>query len=311
MTRGYSPSPLPPSLHDRAYTVREARDAGVTARRLRALDLDRRVYGVRDSAATADAGPSRLRLLAARMPPGAFFSHETAADLLGAPLPYRRGAADVVHVSVERPARAPHASGLRGHSRVVLAGDVRVTAGVRHSSPERMWLELSRSLSLPDLVAVGDHLIGRRRPLTSIERLAERNAAADALARSRRATRALALLDGRAESGPESLLRVLLVSGGLPSPDVNHVVVQSEAGRGIRTDFAYPHLKLAIEYQGDYHRSRAQWRADMTRRSRLEALGWYVLELNADDLRNPAELLARIRAVLRRRGAQLPDRAAF
>ena len=40
----------------------------------------------------------------------------------------------------------------------------------------------------------------------------------------------------------------------------------------------------------------------MTRRSRLEAQGWYVMEINADDLGDPVELVARIRSVLARRG---------
>jgi len=40
----------------------------------------------------------------------------------------------------------------------------------------------------------------------------------------------------------------------------------------------------------------------MTRRSRIEAQGGYVMEINADDLRNPAELMARIRSVLISRG---------
>ena len=39
----------------------------------------------------------------------------------------------------------------------------------------------------------------------------------------------------------------------------------------------------------------------MTRRSRLEAQGWYVMEINADDLGDPVEIVARIRSVLARR----------
>ncbi|MBU1589284.1 MAG: hypothetical protein KKH51_15270 [Actinobacteria bacterium] len=58
---------------------------------------------------------------------------------------------------------------------------------------------------------------------------------------------------------------------------------------------------MILEYQGDYHRSMSQWRKDMTRRSRLEAQGWYVMEINADDLGDPVELVARIRSVLARR----------
>jgi very-short-patch-repair endonuclease len=59
---------------------------------------------------------------------------------------------------------------------------------------------------------------------------------------------------------------------------------------------------LALEYQGDYHRTKkGQWRADMSRRSKFEALGWRVMELNANDLKDPAELVDHIRAP-----AQLP-----
>jgi very-short-patch-repair endonuclease len=55
---------------------------------------------------------------------------------------------------------------------------------------------------------------------------------------------------------------------------------------------------VLLEYQGDYHRTPEQFRADMTRLSRLEADGWYVFQINADDLKNPEELVARLHRVL-------------
>jgi hypothetical protein len=36
----------------------------------------------------------------------------------------------------------------------------------------------------------------------------------------------------------------------------------------------------------------------MTRRARLEADGWRIMEINADDLVNPVELVARVRRFL-------------
>jgi very-short-patch-repair endonuclease len=70
-----------------------------------------------------------------------------------------------------------------------------------------------------------------------------------------------------------------------------------------RTDFILDEYKLVLEYQGDYHRStKGQWRADMTRRSKLEAEGWRVMELNADDLKDPIELVTRMRKLARLRG---------
>lgn len=55
---------------------------------------------------------------------------------------------------------------------------------------------------------------------------------------------------------------------------------------------------MILEYQGDYHRDPRQFRADMTRFSKLEADGWYVIQINANDLANPQELVARIGQVL-------------
>jgi very-short-patch-repair endonuclease len=66
-----------------------------------------------------------------------------------------------------------------------------------------------------------------------------------------------------------------------------------------RTDLILEKERVVLEYQGDYHRTtKGQWRADMTSRSRLEARGWRVMELNADDLKDPVELLARIGAMI-------------
>jgi len=94
-------------------------------------------------------------------------------------------------------------------------------------------------------------------------------------------------------------MRVLLAWHGIPDPQINHVIVDTDAGKFLRTDFAIRQYRLLLEYQGDYHRLKVgQWRKDMTRRSRLQALGWVVMELNADDLRDPDELAARIRATI-------------
>lgn len=113
---------------------------------------------------------------------------------------------------------------------------------------------------------------------------------------------ALPLLNGRSESRPESWLRVIILHAGLPTPSINHAIVDAETGRGYRTDIAFSKQKVLIEYQGDYHRNQKQWRHDMTRRARLEENGWIVMEINADDLRTPGELVERIRTALRRRG---------
>ena len=55
---------------------------------------------------------------------------------------------------------------------------------------------------------------------------------------------------------------------------------------------------MLLEYQSDYHSDPENFRADMTRRARLDADGWFVMLINANDLRDPGELIARIRTVL-------------
>jgi len=110
---------------------------------------------------------------------------------------------------------------------------------------------------------------------------------------------ALPLLDDRAESPPESMLRVILALHGLPKPTINHSIVNTETGQAVRPDFTFSEQKLILEYQGDYHRTKEQWRKDMTRRSRLESHGWRVMEINWDDLKDEIELVARIRRLLR------------
>jgi very-short-patch-repair endonuclease len=279
------------------FLTRDARAAGIPKGRLEAHDLDRSVWGVRstDRDATVAARCSKFAL---RLRDDTFFSHTTAALLYGAPLPPEVEASAALHISAPSPAPRPHARGILGHSLSVPEAELRTRAGLRLTSPTRTWLDLGGMLSLGDLVAVGDYFIHWRAPLATEGELRNLIDAQPAVRGIRRLRRALELLNDRAESRPESLLRVIVVCGGLPAPRVNYVVVQTETGRNVRLDLAFVEQKLVLEYQGDYHRSRAQWRRDMTRRTRLEAQGWRVMELNADDLLDPDELVARIDATL-------------
>lgn len=284
----------PPALPAPVTTVAAALGRGLTPTDLQSTQLDRSVWGVRATtrAATLEA---RCRLFTARLP-SAFFSHETAAELLGMPLP--AATRDLLDMASVAPERAPHARGIRGHSLAVTDDDVIDVRGLRVTSPARTWFDLGARLPVPDLVAIGDGMVARLGPQAAREpmrALLERSAGQRG---TRRLATALALLNGRAESPQESRLRAMLLCGGLPEPAVNQDVFDS-AGRFLaRGDLVYPAERLVIEYQGDYHREKSQWRQDMTRRSRLEAAGWRVLELNADDLRAPNVLVARVRALL-------------
>lgn len=244
---------------------------------------------------------SRCRRFAARLGDDVFFSHSTAGRLVGVPLPSRFERLSRLHVTVAAPARAPHAAGLTGHSRHVPPDDVVVDrTGLRVSAPTRLVCEMASVLALPDLVAVIDHLIRRSEPSMTLADLADRIRVRDRISRSKLIPRAIELADERSESRPESLVRVWCVLAGLPRPIANHEIVDPVTGRPLRLDLAWPDRMLAVEYHGDYHRDPNQWRRDLTRKGRLEATGWTILELHGGDLRDPTEVVARIGAALRR-----------
>jgi very-short-patch-repair endonuclease len=235
-------------------------------------------------------------LLQQRMPEDAFFTHTTAALLAGIPVPPHHASDARLHVSVPSPARAPHANGIRGHRSSASQRERVETDGVRHTMPARTWCDLADIVPLLDLVAAGDFVIHRRSPLATVADLAGAIDSRKSKRNVRKLREALLLLDDRAESPPESMLRVILVQAGFATPRVNHVVVDHLGEFVARTDLYLVEHNLVLEYQGDYHRSnKAQWRADLTRRSRIEATGPRVMELNADDLKDPIELVARIR----------------
>jgi hypothetical protein len=72
--------------------------------------------------------------------------------------------------------------------------------------------------------------------------------------------RVAALADPRAESPPESLVRVLLTLGGLPRP-VPQYVILDQGGRFVaRVDLAWPEVRLAGEYDGAYR--PAEWNGE-------------------------------------------------
>jgi very-short-patch-repair endonuclease len=150
------------------------------------------------------------------------------------------------------------------------------------------------------LVAAGDFLIHHRQPLATIEALAAGAARFPRHRGHRRLATALALLDERSESPRESHLRVILHQAQIAT--VANFPIRTTGGFDYRVDLAIPRRMIVIEYQSDeFHGDPAARRHDMTRRARLEADGWFVMELNADDLANPGELVPRVRQVITRR----------
>ena len=111
--------------------------------------------------------------------------------------------------------------------------------------------------------------------------------------------RALELVDGGAESPYETLLRLILVRAGLPSPQTQ-VEVLDEFGCAVaRVDMAWPEFRVAVEYDGAQQWTNPkQRRRDIERLAALEALGWIVIRVSSDMLRTSAVVVQRVRAAI-------------
>lgn len=116
-----------------------------------------------------------------------------------------------------------------------------------------------------------------------------------------RARQAVELLDARAESVPESEVRVWLAMNGLhPEPQVD---VRTETGVFLgRLDLAFREYRVALEYDGQWHFSDEQRRHDIERRARMTAAGWQFVLVTSEELYgDPHGMVTRVREALRRR----------
>lgn len=99
------------------------------------------------------------------------------------------------------------------------------------------------------------------------------------------ARQTLLLVDGGAQSPRESWLRLVLGRKGFP-PVQTQIPVYDEYGDRVFAylDMGWPEYKIAVEYDGDHHRTnRSQFSRDRRRIARLERQGWIVIRVTSDD----------------------------
>jgi hypothetical protein len=217
------------------------------------------------------------------LPPGAVFTHVTAARLLGWRLPQLPPSVPVF-AAVRDDARRPRRPGLICSRLVPRCADGpprECAPGLPVDDPEEILLRAARDLGHMDLVV----LIDSARALGHLEgtRMVE-------ILRSRRpGTRALraayAASDPRAESAGETILRRY--------HDVMQIAVEPQAtlvdgeGRTIgRADLLVCGTRDVHEYDGAGHRSRDQHRSDLRRERRLSQAAYTRRGFTLDDLLN-------------------------
>jgi very-short-patch-repair endonuclease len=237
----------------------------------------------------------RLRITGAVLlvPPTAAFSGRAAAYLHGA-----EELADLtmpVEVTVPTGVRFGPVTGLRVRRADLASADVTTVRRRRCTTGLATAVGIARNETVPASVVALDILL--RRGITDRRQLENAVAALGSARGARRAQRATELADPRAESQPESTVRVLLALAGIET--VPQFTVRDGAGRFIaRVDLALPELRVAIEYDGVWHGAPGQLARDRRRLNDLTAAGWKILFITAADMHDPVALVAKVRAFL-------------
>lgn len=92
----------------------------------------------------------------------------------------------------------------------------------------------------------------------------------------------LAQVDPGAESPQETFLRLRLTSAGFPRP-TTQIPVRRPNGRRYYLDMGWPELMIAVEYDGEHHRTdRTTYFNDVQRSEYLASIGWIVIRVLAD-----------------------------
>jgi hypothetical protein len=188
--------------------------------------------------------------------------------------------------------------GVQTHRDRVDDDEIVLIAGMPVTSPARTALDLGCWYPTMSAVAGIDALARATQfDAAELELLASRYPGRRGVARARQA---IELFDAGAQSPKESWLRVVLMLAGLPRPHTQIPVCDEFGTTFAYLDMGWEDVKVAVEYDGDQHRSdRRQYSWDVRRSETLQRLGWIVIRVLAGD--RPAEVVGRVRAALARR----------
>ncbi|OBG91525.1 hypothetical protein A9X05_11380 [Mycobacterium sp. E3298] len=183
------------------------------------------------------------------------------------------------------------AAGVRVWEERVEADEITVVDGMRVTTPARTALDLAKRHPKETAVAAIDALVqATDLKMADVEPLLERY-------RGRRGMKAarvaLGLVDGGAQSPKETWLRLLLIVAGFPAPQTQIPVLNEWGCVVAYLDMGWDDIKVAVEYDGDQHRSsRYQYVKDVRRLETLERHGWIVVRVIAEHHRD--EIIRRV-----------------
>ena len=238
--------------------------------------------------------------------PGAVLAGATAAHLNGfrsvEPLP--------VHLIVPYGHWLRSRSGLLVHNGRLLEADTEMCDGLPVLCFERVLTDSLCRSRPSDALALLDEALGKMDPArrdayraTIARRLAQRRDPRG----TRRGARLLGLATGEAASPAESRFLWRIVDCGFPVPEVNWSVVGPDGREVYRLDYAWPELRIAVEYNG-YAVHTGREPEDAARAEDLRRRGWIVISVKVDDLSEPVRFEAKLEEAFRKRGVDVSRR---
>lgn len=289
----------------RPFTLKEAQHAGLTrsallhqVRHQRLVHLHRGVYQV--------PAPPNLRnrmQLAALVHPDAVFSHDSAAYLHGLWCPSLDGWSRVTMTAAFRGGRSKLATFTM---RTLDPKDITTLHGLRCTTPARTALDIAATCGLPGGLVMVDSYGRLQQPSRrttlqyeyrhqiqqELHQVAQRMTNLRGIANARRAIR---LTNPAAESPPESYARGLIITAGLPEPQVG-LPIEAD-GRTYYADLSWPDQRLIVEIDGALkYQTQQDLLAEKRREDNLRSANLRVIRVLASSLwTDPHKFIARLR----------------
>jgi len=176
--------------------------------------------------------------------------------------------------------------------------EIQVIAGVAVTTPARTAFDLACRYPLNRAVAAIDALARATKLQTAdAEPLFDRHKGHRNI---REARKALTLVDPGAQSPRETWLRLLVIQAGYPPPQTQiRIYGRYQELVGI-VDMGWEAIKLALEYEGEHHRTSSQFAKDVARYETMTTdLDWLILRVTNQD--TPGGVLGRLAAAWSRR----------
>lgn len=182
-------------------------------------------------------------------------------------------------------------SGIVTRRETLLADELTYCGGLPVTTLARTAFDLARRGTCRRRIADLDALANATRfPVNDVLTIAD---AHPHLRGVRRVPATLNAVDSGAQSPRETYLRLDLINAGFPRP-MTQIPVARPGGRWYYLDMGWPDILVAVEYDGEHHRtSRSAYAVDVERQDYLISIGWIIVRVLADHRR--ADVIGRVK----------------